>query len=225
MITKDPERQDTLESEFEGENEGKDVDTSDTDNLGESLNDSRRSDAAGQKTRENSSMNGILGGLKHKYWGGREDSGLSVNICRKHPRNAEDGSREHAGGGATGRTSKEYKLTSSQVTVDDVLCTSGELRNKLEEEKELRISLEKQLESLRERGGRFYFTLDSQERLRLCKNFIILFSAIFLGRYKKEKEMRHKLQVELEFETKKKAQLEETVKSLQFQFRTSKSPS
>ena len=65
IITKDTERQDTLESEFEGENEGKDVDTSDTDNLGESLNDSRRSDAAGQKTRANSSMNGILGGLKH----------------------------------------------------------------------------------------------------------------------------------------------------------------
>ena len=37
--------------------------------------------------------------------------------------------------------------------------------------------------------------------------------------------MRHKLQVELEFESKKKAQLEETVQSLQFQFRTSKSPS
>ena len=87
MITKDPERQDTLESEFEGENEGKDVDTSDTDNLGESLNDSRRSDAAGQKTRENSSMNGILGWLKHKYWGLR-----TLNICRKHSRNAEDGS-------------------------------------------------------------------------------------------------------------------------------------
>ena len=33
--------------------------------------------------------------------------------------------------------------------------------------------------------------------------------------------MRHKLQVELEFETKKKAQLEETVNSLQLQFRTS----
>ena len=111
------------------------------------------------------------------------------------------------------------------TVVDDVLCTSGELRNKLEEEKELRISLEKQLENLRERGGRFYFTLDSQERLRLCKNFIILFSAIFLRRYKKEKELRHKLQVELEFETKKKAQLEDTVKSLQFQFRTSKSHS
>ena len=63
MITKDPERQDTLESEFEGENEGKDVDTSDTDNLGESLNDSRRSDAPGQAIKENSSMNGILGGL------------------------------------------------------------------------------------------------------------------------------------------------------------------
>ena len=63
MITKDPERQDTLESEFEGENEGADVDTSDTDNLGESLNDSRRSQAAGQDVRENSSMNGILGGL------------------------------------------------------------------------------------------------------------------------------------------------------------------
>ena len=63
MITKDPERQDTLESDFEGENEGADVDTSDTDNLGESLNDSRRSEAAGQDVRENSSMNGILGGL------------------------------------------------------------------------------------------------------------------------------------------------------------------
>ena len=63
MITKDPERQDTLESEFEGENEGKDVDTSDTDNLGESLNDSRRSDAPGQAIKENSSMPGILGGL------------------------------------------------------------------------------------------------------------------------------------------------------------------
>ena len=109
------------------------------------------------------------------------------------------------------------------MTVSDVLCTAGELRNKLEEEKELRISLEKQLDNLKERGGRSYFTLHSQERLRLCKNFIILFSAIFLRRYKKEKEMRHKLQVELEFETKKKAQLEETVKSLQFQFRTSKS--
>ena len=68
-------------------------------------------------------------------------------------------------------------------------------------------------------------TIDSRERPGQWKNFIILFSAIFLRRYKKEKELRHKLQVELEFETKKKAQLEETVKSLQFQFRTSKSPS
>ena len=60
MITKDPERRETLESEFEGENEGKDVDTSDTDNVGESHNDSRSSDAGGQA---NNSMNGILGGL------------------------------------------------------------------------------------------------------------------------------------------------------------------
>ena len=110
------------------------------------------------------------------------------------------------------------------TVVDDVLCTSGELRNKLEEEKELRISLEKQLDNLRERGG-IDLTLDSQKRPGQWKNFIILFSAIFLRRYKKEKEMRHKLQVELEFETKKKAQLEETVKSLQFPFRTSKSHS
>ena len=104
MITKDPERQDTLESEFEGENEGKDVDTSDTDNLGESLNDSRRSHAAGQKSRENSSMNGILGGLKHTQdWA----LSLTVNICRKHPRNAKDRSRDHAGGGTNVGTSKE----------------------------------------------------------------------------------------------------------------------
>ena len=51
----------------------------------------------------------------------------------------------------------------------------------------------------------------------MCKNFIILFSAIYLRRYRKEKERRHKLEVELEFETKKKSQLEEAVKSLQFQ--------
>ena len=87
MITKDPERQDTLDSEFEGENEGKDVDTSDTDNLGESLNDSRRSDAAGQDSRENSSMNGILGGLMTLTI-----LTLNKNIYRKHSRNAEDGS-------------------------------------------------------------------------------------------------------------------------------------
>ena len=106
----------------------------------------------------------------------------------------------------------------------DVLCTPGELRNKLEAEKKLRISLEKQLENLRERGG-IDLTLDSQKRPGQWKNFIILFSAIFLRRYKKEKEMRHKLQVELEFETNKKAQLEETIKSLQFQFKTSNSSS
>ena len=51
----------------------------------------------------------------------------------------------------------------------------------------------------------------------LCKNFIILFSAIYLRRYRREKEMRRKLEVELEFETRKKSQLEEAVKSLQFQ--------
>ena len=108
------------------------------------------------------------------------------------------------------------------MTVSDVLCTAGELRNKLEEEKELRISLEKQLENLKERGGRLYFTLHSQERLRLCKNFIILFSAIYLRRYKTEKQMRHKLEVELQFESKKKSQLEEAVQSLHFQYNGSK---
>ena len=57
MITKLTERQEPLEAEFEGENEGTDVDTSDTDNLGESPNDGAKS----EKTKENSSMNGILG--------------------------------------------------------------------------------------------------------------------------------------------------------------------
>ena len=74
MITKDPDRQETLESEFEGENEGKDVDTSDTDNLGESLNDSRRSDEKREDTKENSSMNGILGcSTKHTHHDDADD--------------------------------------------------------------------------------------------------------------------------------------------------------
>ena len=55
----------------------------------------------------------------------------------------------------------------------------------------------------------------------LCKNFIILFSAIYLRRYKKERQMRHKLEVELEFESKKKAQLSEAVQSLHLQFNNS----
>ena len=58
MITKLTERQEPLEAEFEGENEGTDVDTSDTDNLGESPNE-KRSD-----TKENSGMNGILGNIQ-----------------------------------------------------------------------------------------------------------------------------------------------------------------
>ena len=50
---------------------------------------------------------------------------------------------------------QKSKNSGSQVTVSDVLCTPGELRNKLEAEKTLRVSLEKQLDNLRERGGRF----------------------------------------------------------------------
>ena len=52
---------------------------------------------------------------------------------------------------------QKSKNSGSQVTVSHVLCTPGELRNKLEEEKKLRISLEKQLDNLRGRGGRFYY--------------------------------------------------------------------
>ena len=57
----------------------------------------------------------------------------------------------------------------------------------------------------------------------LCKNFIILFSAIYLRRYKKERQMRHKLELELEFESKKKAQLTEAVQSLTLQYNRSES--
>ena len=57
----------------------------------------------------------------------------------------------------------------------------------------------------------------------MCKNFIILFSAIYLRRYKKERQMRHKLELELEFESKKKAQLTEAVQSLTLQYNRSES--
>ena len=72
MITKDPDRQETLESEFEGENEGKDVDTSDTDNLGESPNDCEKT----EDTKENSSMNGILGWRQS----GQNDTNISQHL-------------------------------------------------------------------------------------------------------------------------------------------------
>ena len=49
----------------------------------------------------------------------------------------------------------QLQSSGSQVTVSDILCSPGELRNKLEEEKTERISLENQLDNLRERGGRF----------------------------------------------------------------------
>ena len=94
----------------------------------------------------------------------------------------------------------------------------------------MRISLENQLEDLRERGGRETFSYwqfpgrssPAPSHAASCKNFIILFSAIYLRRYKTEKQMRHKLEVELQFESKKKSQLEEAVQSLHFQYNNSK---
>jgi len=66
----------------------------------------------------------------------------------------------------------------------------GEISHELKKEKELRSSLEKQLEEVKRSG------------------------AIYLRRFKKEKKLRRKLQEELEFESKKRAQFEDAINSV-----------
>jgi len=80
---------------------------------------------------------------------------------------------------------QQEKQLSSQKNVNE-----GEISNELKKEKELRSSLEKQLEEVKRNG------------------------AIYLRRFKKEKKLRRKLQEELEFESKKRAQFEDAINSV-----------
>eukprot|EP00090_Calanus_glacialis_P046291 TRINITY_DN9015_c0_g1_i1.p1 TRINITY_DN9015_c0_g1~~TRINITY_DN9015_c0_g1_i1.p1 ORF type:complete len:673 (+),score=131.04 TRINITY_DN9015_c0_g1_i1:378-2396(+) len=80
---------------------------------------------------------------------------------------------------------QQEKQLSTQKNVNE-----GEISYELKKEKELRSSLEKQLEEVKRNG------------------------AIYLRRFKKEKKLRRKLQEELEFESKKRAQFEDAINSV-----------
>ena len=50
--------------------------------------------------------------------------------------------------------------------------------------------------------------------LSSCKKFILLFAAIYLRRLRKEKKLRHKLEKELQLESKKRSYFEDAINNL-----------